>query len=61
MDGYGPKFASVYPDHPGLDGIQANLLAAYVACKKVSLYLQDDTCKVTEMVIGGTHNGPPGS
>lgn len=61
LSGYGPKYASVYPDHPALNSIQANLLAAYMGGKKVSLYLSDSTCKVGEMVIGGTHGGPPGS
>ncbi|AZZ98837.1 hypothetical protein [Pseudoalteromonas sp. R3] len=61
QSGYGPKYASVYPDHPALNAMHANLLAAYMSGKKVSLYLTDDTCKVGEMVIGGTHSGPPGS
>lgn len=61
QSGYGPKYASVYPDHPGLNAIHANLLAAYMSGKKVALYLSDNTCKVGEMIIGGTHNGPPNS
>ncbi|MEC4091916.1 MULTISPECIES: hypothetical protein [Pseudoalteromonas] len=61
QSGYGPKYASVYPDHPALDAIHANLLAAFMSGEKVSLYLSNDTCKVGEMVIGGTHSGPRGS
>lgn len=61
QSGYGPKYASVYPDHPGLNTIQSNILAAYMAGKKVALYLTDNTCKVGEMIVGGTHNGPAGS
>lgn len=51
MSGYGPDFASVYPDHPGLNLFQANLLAAMMSGKQVRLYLGDATCKVTEMRI----------
>ena len=61
QSGYGPTYASVYPDHPGLNAIQANLLAAYIASIKVTLYFSDSTCKVAEIIIGGTHNGPAGS
>ncbi|NRA25386.1 MAG: hypothetical protein HRU08_13135 [Oleispira sp.] len=53
QSGYGASYASVYPDHKGLNSIHSNLLAAYMSGKKVSLYLADDTCKLTEMVLGG--------
>ncbi len=49
LSGYGPKYASIYPEHPGLNLMQTNLVAAMMTNKKVSLYLGDDTCKVTEM------------
>ncbi len=51
--GYGPKYATLYPDHPGFNIIQSNLLAAYMADKQVALYLGDNTCKVAEMELGG--------
>ncbi len=51
QSGYGEKHASIYPDHPGKNLFQANLLAAMMAGKKVSLYLHDNQCKVTEMRI----------
>jgi hypothetical protein len=52
QSGYGPNYASVYPDHPGLSRIKATLLTAFVAGKTVSIYLIDGTCKVYETVIG---------
>ncbi len=61
QSGYGSAYASIYPDHLGLNAMHANLLAAYMSGKKVTLYLSDSTCKVGEMVIGGTHNGSPNS
>ncbi|GJL66567.1 MAG: hypothetical protein NPIRA05_15380 [Nitrospirales bacterium] len=56
ISGFGAAFASVHPDHPGLDRIYALLLAAYVAQDEVQLYFSDETCKVTEVVIGGEYN-----
>ncbi len=47
--GYGAQTASIYPDHPGLELFQSNLLAASMSGKKVRLYFIDDTCRVTEM------------
>ena len=52
QSGYGAIYASVYPDHPGINIIQANLLSAYMSGKPVRLYLGDDECKVTEMILG---------
>lgn len=52
QSGYGPAYASVYPDHPGKDKIQSILLAAYMADKTVSVYLQDNTCEVIEVELG---------
>lgn len=50
QSGYGPAYASIYPDHPGIDRLHSSLLAAYISGKTVALYLSDDTCKVGEMV-----------
>ena len=50
--GYGGSFASVYPDHPSLNRIKADLLAALVTGQPIRLYLSDNTCKVLETVIG---------
>ena len=54
--GYGSHYASVYPDHAALELIQSNLLAAYMSGKDVAVYLSDDTCKVGEVVLGGTYS-----
>lgn len=51
--GYGPNWASVYANHPAINRIAADLLAAYMGGKTVALYLQDNTCKVTEIMLGG--------
>ena len=51
--GYGPAFASIYPNHPGINRMKADLLAAYLTGKTVALYLLDDTCRVGEMILGG--------
>lgn len=40
--GYGPAFASIYPDHPGIDRIYSALLAASMSGKRVRFYLADD-------------------
>ena len=34
QSGYGASYASVYPDHKGLNSIHSNLLAAYMSGKK---------------------------
>ena len=54
QSGYGGKYASVYPDHPGIDKIYSLLLAAQSSGKDVQIYLADSTCKVGEAVYGGT-------
>jgi hypothetical protein len=51
--GYGTGFASVYPNHPGISRIQAELLAAYLTATPVALYYVDNTCRVGEMTLGG--------
>lgn len=56
QNGYGQHYASVPSSHAGIKIIQSNLLAAYVSGADVSLYLSDNTCKVGEMVLGGTYN-----
>ena len=53
QSGYGPGFASIYPDHPGINRIKADLLVAYQTGGVVALYLSDNTCKVTETMLGG--------
>jgi hypothetical protein len=52
QSGYGPNYASVFPDHQALKNMKADLLTALVTGKPVSLYLADNTCKVSEMILG---------
>lgn len=52
QSGYGQHHASVYPSHPGLNRIKADLLTALATGKPVSLYLADSTCTVSETVVG---------
>jgi hypothetical protein len=49
---YGQNYASIYPDHPGLNRIKADLLTALVTGRVVSLYLNDNTCKVVSTIFG---------
>ena len=58
QSGYGGKYASIYPDHPGLQAMYALLLTAYTTGKDVTVHLSDNTCKVDEVVLGGAHNSP---
>jgi len=51
--GYGPNFASVYPNHPGINKIKADLTIAYLNGTPVALYLSDNTCRVVELILGG--------
>lgn len=51
--GYGPAFASIYPSHPGINRMKADLLAAYQTGGTVALYLTDSTCRVGELILGG--------
>jgi hypothetical protein len=51
--GYGSGFASIYPDHPGINRIKADLLIAYATGGTVALYFSDNTCKVAEVILGG--------
>jgi hypothetical protein len=52
QSGYSQHYASVYPSHPGLNRIKADLVTALVTGKQVSLYLSDNTCTVWETVLG---------
>ena len=51
--GYGPGFASIYPTHPGINRMKADLLMAYSTGTPVALYFNDNTCRVAEMILGG--------
>ncbi len=53
QSGYGPNFASVYPNHPGINRIKADLLTAYVTGETITLYLVDSSCTVSETLLGG--------
>jgi hypothetical protein len=52
QSGYGPNYASIYPSHPGISRLKADLLVALVTGQPVSLYLNDNTCTVSETVLG---------
>jgi hypothetical protein len=49
QSGYGGAYASIYPDHPGIDRMKADLLVAFTTGAHVELYLGDNTCRVGEM------------
>lgn len=53
QSGYGPRYASIYPSHPGIDRLHSTLLAAYMADKTVAVYLSDDKCTIMEIELGG--------
>ena len=53
QSGYSPNFVSVYPSHPGINRIKADLLAAYLTGKTVALYLSTNECTLAEMVLVG--------
>lgn len=53
QSGYGPNYVSIYPDHPGINRIKADLLYAFATGTPISIYLADPTCKGTELVLGG--------
>jgi hypothetical protein len=53
QSGYGSTYASLYPSHPGINRIKASLLTAFTTGTPVSLYLADDTCTITEVILGG--------
>lgn len=49
QSGYGGAYASIYPNHPGINRIKADLLVAFTTGAHVELYLGDNTCMVSEM------------
>jgi hypothetical protein len=53
QSGYGPVYASLYPDHPGINRIHAILLAAYMSDRPVAIWFSDSTCKIGEVELGG--------
>jgi hypothetical protein len=53
QSGYGSNYASLYPNHPGINRIKATLLTAYTTGATVSVYLGDNTCLITEVILGG--------
>jgi hypothetical protein len=53
QSGYGAVYASLYPNHPGLNRIKATLLTAYATGSPIALYLGDSTCTITEVELGG--------
>ncbi|PUA28267.1 MAG: hypothetical protein B0W54_17490 [Cellvibrio sp. 79] len=53
QSGYGPLYASLYPDHPGKDQIHSILLAAYMSNTPIAVYFNDDKCTIMEIELGG--------
>lgn len=53
QSGYGPSYASIYPDHPGIKNMHSMLLVAYLSDKPVAVYFGDTKCTVGEMELGG--------
>ncbi len=53
QSGYGQHYASLYPNHPGINRIKATLLTAYATGTTVSIYLSDNTCTIQEVLLGG--------
>lgn len=51
QSGYGPTYASVYPSHPGINRMKADLLAAFLSGARVRLYLSDSNCTTVEMIL----------
>ena len=49
QSGYGGAFASIYPNHPGLNRLKADLTLALATGARVALSLGDNTCMVSEM------------
>jgi hypothetical protein len=48
QSGYGSVYASVYPSHPGLKQIKADVTVAFVTGARIALYLGDSMCTVSE-------------
>lgn len=53
--GYGPNYASVYPNHPGLKNIKHDLTISLLTGTPISIYFNDNTCRVQETILGGSH------
>lgn len=53
QSGYGASYASLYPDHPGINRIKATLLTAYATGGTIAIYLSDNTCRIGEVELGG--------
>jgi hypothetical protein len=53
QSGYGSLYASLYPNHPGIDRIKASLLTAYATGAPIAIYLTDSTCTIGEIKLGG--------
>lgn len=53
--GYGPNYASVYPSHPGLKNIKHDLTISLLTGTPISIYFDDNTCRVQETILGGSH------
>lgn len=51
QSGYGPAYASIYPDHPGINRIKADLMIAFTTGARIQLYLGDSTCRVSETLL----------
>ena len=47
QSGYGSVYASVYPTHPGLNRIKADLTVAFTTGARVALWMTDE-CTVAE-------------
>ena len=58
LAGYPSNYGSIYPDHAGIDRIYSMLLSAQVSKLKVQVYIatDDQSCKITEVVLGGEYN-----
>lgn len=54
QSGYGSVYASIYPNHPGINRLKADLLVALTTGARVALYLGDSTCSVSEMRLMST-------
>lgn len=53
QSGYGAVYASLYPNHAGLNRIKATLLTAYTTGATIAIYLSDSTCTIAEVELGG--------
>jgi hypothetical protein len=51
QSGYGSNYASIYPNHEGINRIKADLLYAFATGTQVSIYLSDANCTVSEMTL----------